>query len=35
VRARYEVVPHEAALVTEMFRRYAGDGAAIATCAAG
>ncbi len=28
--ARYEVVPHEAALVTEMFRRYAGDGAAIA-----
>jgi site-specific DNA recombinase len=28
--ARYEVVPHEAALVAEMFRRYAGDGAAIA-----
>ena len=28
--ARYEVVPHEAALVTEMFRRYADDGAAIA-----
>jgi site-specific DNA recombinase len=28
--ARYEVVPHEAVLVTEMFRRYAGDGAAIA-----
>jgi site-specific DNA recombinase len=28
--ARYEVVPHEAALVTEMFRRYAGDGVAIA-----
>jgi site-specific DNA recombinase len=28
--ARYEVVPHQAALVTEMFRRYADDGAAIA-----
>ena len=28
--ARYEVVPHEAALVAEMFRRYADDGAAIA-----
>jgi len=28
--ARYEIVPHEAALVTEMFRRYAGDGASIA-----
>ena len=28
--ARYEVVPHEADLVTEMFRRYADDGAAIA-----
>src|SRR5580693_1819906 len=28
--ARYEIVPHEAALVTEMFRRYADDGAAIA-----
>ena len=28
--ARYEVVPHEAVLVTEMFRRYADDGAAIA-----
>ena len=28
--ARYEVVPHEAALVTEMFRRYADDGASIA-----
>jgi site-specific DNA recombinase len=28
--ASYEVVPHEAALVTEMFRRYADDGAAIA-----
>jgi len=28
--ARYEVVPHEAALVTEMFRRYADDGATIA-----
>jgi site-specific DNA recombinase len=28
--ARYEVIAHEAALVTEMFRRYADDGAAIA-----
>ena len=28
--ARYEVIPHEAALVAEMFRRYADDGAAIA-----
>ncbi len=28
--ARYEVVAHEAVLVAEMFRRYAGDGAAIA-----
>jgi site-specific DNA recombinase len=28
--ARYEVIPHEAALVSEMFRRYADDGAAIA-----
>jgi site-specific DNA recombinase len=28
--AFYEVVPHEAALVAEMFRRYADDGAAIA-----
>ena len=28
--ARYEVVPHEAALVSEMFRRYADEGAAIA-----
>ena len=28
--ARYEVVPHEAVLVAEMFRRYADDGAAIA-----
>jgi site-specific DNA recombinase len=28
--ARYEVVPHQAALVAEMFRRYADDGAAIA-----
>ena len=28
--ARYEVVLHEAVLVTEMFRRYADDGAAIA-----
>ena len=28
--ARYEVVAHEAALVAEMFRRYADDGAAIA-----
>ena len=28
--ARYEVVSHEAALVAEMFRRYADDGASIA-----
>jgi site-specific DNA recombinase len=28
--ASYEVVPHEAVLVAEMFRRYADDGAAIA-----
>ena len=28
--ARYEIVPHEAVLVTEMFRRYADDGATIA-----
>jgi site-specific DNA recombinase len=28
--ARYEVVPHEAVLVAELFRRYADDGAAIA-----
>ena len=28
--ARYEVVPHEAALVAEMFRRYADGGASIA-----
>jgi site-specific DNA recombinase len=28
--ARYEVVPHESALVAELFRRYADDGAAIA-----
>jgi DNA invertase Pin-like site-specific DNA recombinase len=28
--ARYELVPHEAALVAEMFRRYADEGAAIA-----
>jgi site-specific DNA recombinase len=28
--ARYEVIPHEAALVAEMFRRYASDGASIA-----
>jgi site-specific DNA recombinase len=28
--AFYEVIPHEAALVAEMFRRYADDGAAIA-----
>jgi site-specific DNA recombinase len=28
--ARYEIVPHEAALVAEMFRRYADDGASIA-----
>jgi site-specific DNA recombinase len=28
--ASYEVIPHEAVLVAEMFRRYADDGAAIA-----
>jgi site-specific DNA recombinase len=28
--ARYEVIEHEAVLVAEMFRRYAGEGAAIA-----
>ena len=28
--ARYEVIPHEAVLVAEMFRRYADDGATIA-----
>src|SRR5436189_6384755 len=28
--ARYEIVPHEAVLVAEMFRRYADDGASIA-----
>jgi recombinase len=28
--ARYEVLPHEAVLVSEMFRRYADEGAAIA-----
>jgi site-specific DNA recombinase len=28
--ARYEVIPHEAVLVSEMFRRYADDGASIA-----
>ena len=31
--ARYEVVEHEAALVAEMFRRYADDGATIADLA--
>jgi site-specific DNA recombinase len=31
--ARYEIVPHEAVLVAEMFRRYADDGAAIADLA--
>jgi site-specific DNA recombinase len=31
--ARYEVIPHEAALVAEMFRRYADDGATIADLA--
>ena len=31
--ARYEVVPHEAVLVAEMFRRYADDGATIADLA--
>ncbi len=31
--ARYEVVPHEAAIVAEMFRRYVEDGAAIADLA--
>jgi site-specific DNA recombinase len=31
--AAYEVVEHEAALVTEMFRRYADDGASIADLA--
>ena len=33
--AFYEVAAHEAALVAEMFRRYADDGAAIADLAAG
>ena len=28
--ARYEVVAHEAAIVTELFRRYVEDGVAIA-----
>ena len=31
--ARYEIVEHEAVLVAEMFRRYAGDGATIAELA--
>ena len=31
--ARYEVIEHEAVLVAEMFRRYAGDGATIADLA--
>jgi site-specific DNA recombinase len=31
--ARYEITGHEAALVAEMFRRYAGDGATIADLA--
>ena len=31
--ARYEVVPHEAAIVAALFRRYADDGAAIADLA--
>ena len=31
--ARYEVIAHEAALIAEMFRRYADDGAAIADLA--
>ena len=31
--ARYEVVPHEAAIVAELFRRYVEDGAAIADLA--
>ena len=31
--ARYEVIAHEAALVAEMFRRYADDGASIADLA--
>ena len=31
--ARYEILPHEAVLVAEMFRRYADDGAAIADLA--
>jgi site-specific DNA recombinase len=31
--ARYEVIAHEAVLVAEMFRRYAGDGATIADLA--
>jgi len=31
--ARYETIDHEAALVAEMFRRYADDGATIADLA--
>ena len=31
--ARYEILPHEAVLVAEMFRRYADDGATIADLA--
>ena len=31
--ARYDIVPHEAALVAEMFRRYCDDGASIADLA--
>jgi site-specific DNA recombinase len=31
--ARYEVVVHEAAIVTELFRRYVEDGATIADLA--
>ncbi|HEY3033944.1 MAG TPA: recombinase family protein, partial [Streptosporangiaceae bacterium] len=31
--ARYEVIPHEAAIVAELFRRYVEDGAAIADLA--
>ena len=31
--ARYEIIEHEAALVAEMFRRYADDGATIADLA--
>jgi site-specific DNA recombinase len=31
--ARYEIVPHEAAIIAELFRRYVEDGAAIADLA--